>query len=106
MTCPACQGKFRLKYKYRVQGKRYGRVPGVVRVYVCGACHTTVRYLEVSETFLLDWARQWEARRQDWIRETASLREKVNWLLMPATQADDKLKAIRQELIRLIEQTF
>lgn len=95
-----------LKYKYVVAGKRYGRLPGVVRVYACHACPHTVRCLEVHETLLLDWARQWEARRQGWIKEQAALQAKVNWLLMPSQHADDKLKGIRQDLIRLIERTF
>jgi hypothetical protein len=106
MQCPSCQAVLTLRYKYRVLGKRYNNLPGVIRVYWCPACQQKIRCCEVLERRLQEWDQMWERARQDWILEKAALEQKIYWLKQPADNGAQKLQQLRANLIHLIEQTF
>ncbi|MBD3306487.1 hypothetical protein GF339_08795 [candidate division KSB3 bacterium] len=106
MKCPTCSQRMGVQYRYDVQGKRYGMLPGVVRVYACSRCHRTRRTLEVAQDLLRDQADHHEARRQRYLRETATLKEKLDWMMRPSEVTERKLKRVRAKAIELMELTF
>jgi len=106
MQCPTCRTRLILRYKYRVQGKRYNTLPGVKRVYSCAACQREYRSVEIYSDHLQEWAAQWEQQRNEWIREKARLEQKLYWLNQPSTYAERRLFEIRKSLVHLIEHTF
>ena len=104
MTCPGCKKRLRVSSRYTVKGFRKHALPGVVRVYRCRACQTAVRTLEVSETRLSEYRTYLEEIRQQFIRENAALKSKVNLLTHGGNLT--RLQRVRMELLKVIEMTL
>ena len=106
MKCPKCQARMYVRSRHHVLGKRYGKLPGVKRLYVCPECGAKVKTQEIRAMLLEEQENTHEEQRQGFKREIASLKQKIYWLTQPEERGQHKLQKVREGLIKLIERTF